>query len=156
MLEDLDRQVSLTSETIARTLSRRRVLVNSVKGLVATVAGVTLAQLTNIKRAFAFVCCGGVDCYSTYGLVCPSQRGCPSSCTVCTNADCSSYCLYSSGFWTCGGQGTCGNGFRYCTDCKCPDCSKKCTCESQCICCGCCTPHDVEAEMRRLAAAGVA
>ena len=155
MLSDLDRQLSLLAESVARRLNRRRFFVSAAKGVVATVAALTLGQVTGIKRAFANLgCCDGTDCGTTYGFACPNTiyPGCPSECTICTSADrCLRGCPHPSGYWTCNGLGTCQNGWTYCTDCKCPRCDQTCTCASLCHCCNCCTPQDVAAEMKRLA-----
>lgn len=166
MFEEFDKQVSILSESLARSLSRRRMLANSVKGAVATVAGVALGTLVNVHDAFAVTCTcnwyeGRVNCPGTSGCNPPGGGVCPSNCSPCTSIDvCRDkngyYCPYSNGSWTsCTGLGTCGNGHKICMDCKCPNCSYVCTCLSNCICCNCCNPKDVEAEMRRLAAAGI-
>lgn len=157
MLEDFDRRISLTSEAIARKLSRRRVLVNSVKGLVAVVAGVTMAHLVNLKQAFADSCCDGIRCDQYFGKPCPvgtGTPGCPTGCSLCTCGG--TACPYSNGYWMCP-CGTYGNGHYFCSDCKCPDCDHVgCVCQSDiCICAGCQTPQDVEDEMRRLSEAGI-
>jgi hypothetical protein len=139
-------------------------LTNSVKGVAIALAGATLGTFINFKDAFAAGCyCnwyGGVsnaNCPKKGG--CP-PNGCPSNCSPCTSSDvCNNgvnYCNYPNGHWTsCSGLGTCGNGYRICLDCKCPNCSYVCTCLSTCICCSCCTPLDVENEMRRLAGTGI-
>ncbi len=154
MLEELDEHLSMLSESLARRLNRRKALVNTAKGLFATVTGITLAQLTNITNAFAVSCsCTGNIC--TCG---GSGYQCPSGCSTCTSSSGCSYCPHPSGHWvSCNGLGNCGNGYKVCIDCKCSSgtCSQStfCTCLSGCICCSCCNPKDVEAEMRRVAAA---
>ncbi len=52
MLEELDEQVSTFAESMARTLSRRRVMVTSVKGIVAAVAGIALGTFGIVRVAF--------------------------------------------------------------------------------------------------------
>src|SRR5258708_39807447 len=56
MFEEFDKQISIFSESVARQLSRRRMLTNSVKGVVVTVAGATLSTFINFKDAFAAGC----------------------------------------------------------------------------------------------------
>jgi hypothetical protein len=163
MFEKLDKRTSILAEGIARSLSRRQVLVTTVKGTVATVAAATLGILVDLKTAFAITC----DCHWYDGIVgCPNYGACnsggpgacPSGCSYCTSADvCRDskgyYCGYSDGWWvSCTGFGQCGNGYKICSDCKCTTCSYVCTCLSNVICSGCCTPQQVEAEMRRLMA----
>ncbi len=154
MLDELDEHLSMLSESFARRLNRRKAFTNTAKGLFATAAGITLAQLTNITKAFAVSCtCTGNLC--TCGGTAGNQ--CPSGCTTCTKSSGCSYCPHSSGSWvSCTGLGNCGAGYKVCIDCKCGSgsCSQStfCTCLSSCICCSCCNKQDVEAEMRRLAA----
>ena len=164
MFEEFDKQISIFSESVARQLSRRRMLTNSVKGVVVTVAGATLSTFINFKDAFA----AGCPCH-WYGGVsnanCPRKggcppTGCPSHCSPCTSRDvCNNrvnYCHYPGGSWTsCSGLGSHHHGYKICLDCKCPNCRYVCTCLSRCICCDCRTPHDVENEMRRLAGTGI-
>ncbi len=153
MLEELDKHLSIFSESFARRLNRRKALANTAKGLFATVAGITLGQLTNITNAFADSCtCTGNIC------TCTPTNQCPSGCTTCTSSSGCSYCPWPNGAWvSCSGFGICGNGYRVCIDCKCGSgtCSQStfCTCLSGIICGNCCNSKDVEAEMRRLAAA---
>ena len=167
MFEDFDKQTSILSEQIARSLSRRRVLATSVKVTVAAVAGATVGTFLNSKAAFAANCTcnwyggsGNANCPGTSGCNPSGGNICPTGCTPCTSSDyCRSgyyACIYAGGYWvSCTGLGNCGAGSRECADCKCPNCSHVCTCLSNCICCNCCTPQQVEAEMRRLAAAGM-
>lgn len=161
--DELDKRTSLLTESVARAISRRRMLLKAAKGTVTAIAGVALGQLIGVRNAFAACGCnwyggaGNANCPDVGG--CPAT-GCPAGCSLCTSSDvCRNsqgyYCNYAGGSWVaCTGQGTCGNGHRTCTDCKCPNCSYVCTCLSVCICCNCCTPQDVEAEMQRLAVAG--
>jgi hypothetical protein len=175
MFENFDEQVSTFTEGVARSLSRRRVLVTSAKVAAVTVAGATLGIFVNIKDAFASTCTchwyggsGNANCPSHPG--CNGINGvCPSGCSICVcavwqNNNCVQEgcvipgygCNYPNGSWvSCTGQGTCGNGQRVCVDCKCPNCSYVCTCLSSCVCCNCCTPQQVEDEMRRLRAMGI-
>lgn len=158
LLEEFDKQVSVFAESLARRLARRKMLGAAVKGAVATIAAATIGQFTNIGQAFAVSCtCDdnwttGVPCDSI-GYHCSPSSYCPSGCAVCCCNDCGGWCNYPSGSWvSCQGLGTCGNGYKICTDCKCAgSCNHKCTCLSQCICCSCCKKEDVQAEMRRLA-----
>ena len=154
MAERIDELVALVSESLARTVTRRRVMRNIVKAGVAAVSGATLGSLARIESVFAVTCdcnwIGGRHCTS-YGYTCGSS--CPSACSVCTSAD-GCGCPYQSGYWvvpncTCG---FCGQGYRICSDCKCPNCSLTCTCLSTCYCGQCCTPAEVAAEMDRQAA----
>lgn len=168
MFEDFDRQVSIFSESVARSISRRKVLTTSIKGVVVTIAGATIGTFVDLKDVFAAGCTcnwydgsGNANCPKHPGCNPTGAAGCPSGCSTCTSSDyCLDskgyYCNYSSGSWiSCTGQGTCGNGHKICIDCKCPNCSYVCTCLSNCICCNCCSAQDVEMEMRRLAAIGI-
>lgn len=162
MLEDFDKQVSIWSESAVRAVNRRRFLHKAAKGAFATVAGLTLGTFVNIKDAFAITCtCDwacGVQCYGT-GLY---HASCPSGCVPCIPSDncynCppgQQLCPYSDGSWvSCTGLGL-GGGYKICRDCRCTSCSSACTILSDCICCSCYTPQQVEAEMRRLAATGI-
>jgi len=159
MLEDLDKGVSIVSESIARVLSRRKMVRNSVKGLFATVAAATLGQFIGLSEADASCHCTCDDCWTTghscnfYGHPCPPHY-CPSGCTTCTSLNwCGGWCNYRSGKWvSCYGLGVCGKGYRICRDCKCPTCRVKCTCRSAIVCYSCCTAADVKTEMGRIAA----
>ncbi len=159
MLEDLDKGVSIVSESIARVLSRRKMVRNSVKGLFATVAAATLGQFIGLSEADASCHCTCDDCWTTghscnfYGHPCPPHY-CPSGCTTCTSLNwCGGWCNYRSGKWvSCYGLGVCGKGYRICRDCKCPTCRVKCTCRSAIVCYYCCTSADVKTEMGRIAA----
>lgn len=156
MLGDIDRNLSVLTEGIARRFGRRQVLVTGSKGLFATVAALAVGQVIKPQDALA----GGCTCSWLGGVGnanCPSQGGCPSfgcpaGCSTCTTADGCSGCIYDSGSWvSCSGLGTCGNGYQLCVDCKCGSCSSTCTCLQGCTCCGCCRPADFEAELRRIA-----
>lgn len=159
MLEDFDKRVSVLSESLARVFNRRKVASNTVKGLFATIAAATLGQFIGVGKASASCTCTCDDCWTTghscnyYGYPCPSHY-CPSGCTTCTSSDwCGGWCDYSTGKWvSCSGLGVCGQGYRVCRDCKCPNCSLKCTCLSAITCYYCCTPADVKAEAERIAA----
>lgn len=163
MFDEFDKQVSILSEAIVRSMSRRRMLGTTVKGTIITLAGASLGVFTGLRDAFAAGC--SCNWYNGSGNAnCPSWPNpcngggviCPSGCSPCTSSDvCRDsqgyYCNYPSASWTsCTGQGRCGNGYKICVDCKCPNCSYVCTCLSNCICCNCCRPEDVEIEMRRL------
>lgn len=159
MLEEFDKNVSVLTESITRKIARRKLIGTTIKGLFATSAALTFGQLINVKQAFAASCT--CDNNWTTGHLCsgcPSSANCPSGCTVCTTTQsCGGWCNYSNGRWTsCTGQGTCGVGYKICTDCICPSCSNRCTCLSGCVCCNCCTHAEVEAEMKRLVAMGIA
>ena len=162
MLEGIDKHISVLTESLARALSRRKVIEAGVKGVFATIAAGALGQLVDIKQAFAGCTCECDDCWTQgnpcndFGHNCPTgaQGGCPSGCSICTSSDyCGGFCGYPSGYWvSCSGLCACHGGYRLCTDCKCPNCSVTCTCLSGIFCCNCCTRQDVEAEMRRVAA----
>lgn len=161
--EDIDRHVNLLAESIARGINRRRLFKVGAKGVFATVAGLTLGQLADVKKAFAATCtCDdnwtkGISC-NNLGYTCPANgANCPSGCSLCANGDCSNNCPWQYGQWTsCSGLGSCGTGFQVCTDCKCPDCNHWCTCLSSCVCCTpCCrTPQEVAAELERISSLG--
>ena len=168
MFDEFDKQVSILSESIVRSMSRRRMLGTAMKGTIITLAGASLGIFSGLREAFAAGCScnwyGGINnanCPQHPGCNPNGTSGCPSGCSPCTSSDVCRYpkppywyCNYSSASWTsCTGQGRCGNGYKICVDCKCPNCSYVCTCLSNCICCNCCSPKDVEIEMRRLALA---
>jgi hypothetical protein len=153
---DLDRRISILAEDVSRRLSRRQLVLKSVKTAVAATAAVTAGSLAGASRAFggALACdcalpgCGNCSCRNK---TCPSN-GCPSGCMVCKTGDGCSQCNHNDGNWiACSGLGTCGLGYRLCWDCRCTGCGAKCGCKSVCLCCQCCSPSDVEAEMRSLA-----
>ncbi len=162
MLENFDKDISVLTESLARSLGRRKMIGTTVRGLTAAIVAATLGQFTNIGQAFAQECkCQCDECW-TNGQPCQfcPTTGCPSNCQVCTSSSGCIFCGYASGHWVayqCTGLGTCHNGYKICTDCKCKnshgqyDCNYTCTCLSACICCNCCTPQDVKAEMERLA-----
>jgi hypothetical protein len=164
MPNDLDRQISIWSESVVRAISRRRFVNKAVKSTFAILAGLAAGTWVGVKDAFAVTCtCDWYDGSSNAN--CPKHPGCnssppsscPSGCSLCTSSDyCLDskgyYCNYSGGYWiSCTGLGQ-GGGFKYCLDCKCPNCSYVCTCLSECICCNCSKPAQVEAEMHRLQA----
>jgi len=164
MFEKLDEHISELSELIARTVNRRQLLARTVKGVFATAAGLTLAQFTNLKSAFAITCTcmwaggsGNANCPHTSGCPGGINPPCPSGCVTCTTSSgCGSVCNYPGGSWvSCSGFGPCGMGYKVCTDCKChSSCSypNVCTCLSPIICYNCCTRKAVEDEMRRIGA----
>src|SRR5258706_13867587 len=101
MLEELDKKISILSESAVRTLSRRKVLVNTLKGLVITASALTLGQEVDLKAAFALGCTcddgwtNGSPCSG-----CPSSAGCPSGWSICTTSQsCGGWCNYSNGQW---------------------------------------------------------
>lgn len=148
MLEDFDKQVSIWSESFARRFNRRTMVGSTVKGLFATVAAVTVGQLTNFGNAFAATTCvcdrdwtAGNRC-DAYGYPCPHKtspnNGCPTGCSICTTANggCSGFCNWSSGHWvSCSNLGSSHKGYKLCWDCKCGTCKHVCSCLSGCINC---------------------
>jgi hypothetical protein len=159
MLKDIDESVSQLLESLARFNERRRFVKNTVKGVFAILTGLSVAQFTGLKEAFAASCTcswlfGQVNCPGTSG--CPPIGGCPSAYSVCTSSnDPNHLCPYYSGSWiSCSGLGTCGQGFRICTDCfhlsLCG--GDYCTCQSGILCGYCCSKQAVEEEMHRVAA----
>ena len=164
MLENFDKNISIVVESFARRFGRRKVISTAIRGTFAMVAGVTIAQLTGLKQAFADCKCTCDDCWTQgspcddIGYSCPTDllSKCPSGCSVCCCEDCGGWCNYASGSWIsyqCTGLGTCGKGYRICTDCKCAgSCNHKCSCLSPIDCYNCCTPQQVKAEVRRFAA----
>ena len=159
MLEEFDKRISILSESLARALNRRKIVGNTVKGLFATVAGATLGRLTSPGEASAACACTCDDCWTNghpcnhYGYPCPSHY-CPGGCTTCTRHNwCGGWCSYSSGKWvSCSGLGVCGQGYRICRDCKCPNCRVKCSCRSAITCYSCCSAADIRNEAERIAA----
>jgi hypothetical protein len=161
VLDELDEQIRRASEQFARLTNRRRFLRGALETGFAIYAGIALGSL---RSAIAIAADGGCkQCnplQGTYCAGCPSTigPGCPSGCSVCKNCGCTingqHHCCYTTGYWSVTGCGTCGNGTRYCTDCKCPDCNGGCTCRGGCYCCGCCSPQDVAVELGRLRESG--
>jgi len=165
-LSNFDGDVSILTEQVTRRFTRRAVLRSVLKGSVATVAAMSIGNLTGIRNVFATTCtCSYINHCTNFGYTCPSNYPfCPSQCTVCTSdGQCcsfkcgSSYCCHcdytkaQGGQWlACTGLGNCRNGYAVCTDCYCGSCSKACTCLSGCQCCDCCTPEDVFREHQRL------
>lgn len=146
-----DEKVSVWSESAARWIGRRKFVSTTVKGVFGIVGGVAIGNFTAIKKAFATTC----TCNFARGNECSGslvEYHCPSGCSTCTSSDyCGGYCDYSNGQWvSCSGLGQCGYGYRVCIDCKCPGCSNLCTLLSGIICSGCCSPRQVEEEMRQL------
>lgn len=145
MLEDVDRQISLFSESLARRLGRRKMVGVTIGGLFTTIAAATVGQFAPLGEVFArssqrnsctcdYNWTGGSPCNSL-GYPCPSN-GCPTNCSVCSHHDCGGACTWSSGRWvSCSHQGPSGQGYRLCWDCKCPDCHHYCSCLSSCIGC---------------------
>lgn len=158
LINEADRVVGIWTEELARKVDRRHILVKGIRGLAASVAAVSVGSFAEVKQVFAVTCtCNWirkqVNCPSH--CCCPTGAGCPSGCSFCTSSDsCGGWCIYPDGCWTsCNSFCTCGYGYKLCCDCKCNSCSGYlCTCLSQVICCQCCTPADVEAEMSRLQA----
>ncbi|SRR5229473_3638815 len=107
MLEKLDEHISELSESIARTMNRRQLLTRTVKGVFATAAGLTLAQFTNLKSAFAITCTcmwaggsGNANCPHTSGCPGGINPPCPSGCVTCTTSSgCGTICNYPGGSW---------------------------------------------------------
>lgn len=171
MLKGADQRVSIWTEELARRLSRRQLLFKGITGFAATTAAVTLGTLTNVIPVSAACTCnwigglGNANCPNVGGCT-PSVSVCPSGCNICTCSACgcnpcgnpaTCFCPWTGGQWvSCSNLGTCGNGYELCTDCMCTTCSNyKCTCRSNCICCGCCSPKDVVAEMHKLRELGL-
>ena len=157
MSNDFDKQVSVWTESVIRSTQRRKFFSKGIKGVAAIISGATLGSLASTKGAFA---AANVTCTCDWaqGRQCASTSGCPSGCSVCTKTDwCSGWCDYPGGSWvSCSGLGHCGYGYRTCLDCKCSGCNNLCTVLSDVICSGCCSPQDIEAEMKHLIAANAA
>ena len=165
LLDRVDEQVRRATEQLTRLTDRRRFLRGVLETSFALLAGAALGSLQSAAALAADGGCkactylNGHSC-GAIGHTCPTNAapGCPSGCTVCKSCGCfiggEYHCCYSTGFWSVTGCGVCGNGTRYCTDCKCTTCSNGCTCRSGCSCCNCCSPEDVAAELRGLTAAG--
>jgi hypothetical protein len=149
MLEELDNRVSLVAESVARAFSRRRFLGKSIKGAVAVVAGIALAEFVNVKEAWA-ACChpsNGVYCSGCPAI--PNLGGCPSGYSLCKFNNCGPTCSYNTGSWSCP-CGDCNFGVWTCTDCFTGTCPSACTCSSGCFCPHCCSRKQVIDEARRL------
>lgn len=138
-MHDLDRQINVLAESIARRITRRRTLAGAVKGAFAAVAGIAAGVGLTAMDAEAACTCNwaqGRNCNSS--TTCPSNGGCKSGYTPCTSADwCNGWCIYSNGSWvSCTGLGG-GLGYKICTDCKSNTrgCDFLCTCLSGCLNC---------------------
>ena len=140
---------------IARTLSRRRFLDRSLRGI--TAGAVSVFAGGSIFSAAARA--GGDECFcaSPRGVVCTdcppgrNRKKCPDGHRRCRTVDgvaqCSG-CIYDTGWWvSCTGLGE-GFGYRICIDCWQPgDCDTTCGCRSAVICGKCTSAADVKTEM---------
>ena len=85
---DVDETVSRWTETLARKISRRRIVSTGLKGIAATAAAWTIGNFAAGQSAEAVSCscsypgCGSCSCL---GKTCPTS-GCPSGCYVCTTS----------------------------------------------------------------------
>ena len=141
--------------TVARSISRRRFLDRSLRGI--TTGAIGLFAGGSIFSAAAKA--GGVECPCSvlkgrWCTDCPSGRGrkkCPDGYQRCKTVDgdpqCP-YCVYETGYWvSCTGLGE-GYGYKICIDCWVPgDCETGCSCRSRTICKHCSSAADVKAEM---------
>lgn len=145
-----DKQISIWAESIARLMQRRKFLAQGLKGVGAAAAAIAIGSFAGVRHAFAQTC----TCDWAFSGQCtgsgPYEDDCPSGCTICTSSDnCSGWCNWSSGAWvSCNGFGSCGNGYRMCIDCKCPNCSDVCTVLTGIICGNCCTKQQLEESLR--------
>lgn len=153
---DGDRRTLLALESFARTTDRRAFLRKAFRTGLATLAATAFGSIATAQKVYADATCSCNPPNGLYCSGCPSGTGggCPSTCTVCVFADCNGQngCIYTAGHWSSCGCGACGAGCRVCYDCKCPGCSNTCGCRSDCNCCNCCSPQDIAAEVRRVAA----
>jgi hypothetical protein len=140
MSYEVDQRLNILAESVARRLTRRRILATAVKGAFAAVAGVAAGVgLTAMDVEAACTCewAQGRNCNSSTST-CPYNGGCKPGYSICTSADwCSGWCPYTYGSWTsCSGLGG-GLGYKICTDCKSNTrgCGFLCTCLSGCINC---------------------
>lgn len=150
---DLDRRISLLTESTARRIGRRKVISKGLKASFGMAAGLAAGLGMTVKNAEAACTCDWAAGRQLSG--CPTQGGCPSGWSRCLLGDppadyrnygCCGWCNYAyPGSWvTCSGLGPYGNGYRVCTDCK-LSCTGtypnwSCTvgtCLSGCICCYC-------------------
>src|SRR5260370_18204462 len=134
MFEEFDKRISILSESLARSLNRRRMVTISVKGAAATLAGATLGIFTQVHDAFAVTCtCNWYD--GSANANCPNHKGCntpgygvfPPGCPPWTNID---YCYvtdshyYSNKFtaiWTsCTALWPVAHEHKICVVCHCP------------------------------------
>jgi hypothetical protein len=140
---------------LARTISRRRFLDRSLRGIttgaVAVFAGGRLFSSTAKAEGEQCPCSSprGVECTD-----CPAgrkEKKCPDGYVRCRTVDGEQMCVgcvYEAGYWvSCTGLGE-GFGYRLCVDCMLPgDCNSTCGCRSKVICRHCTSAADVKAEM---------
>jgi hypothetical protein len=137
------------AEQLARGLSRRRFLSKLSRTAAATAIVLAGGEFVapSVASALLELGCsfpGGVRCAN-----CPGT-GCPAGYSACTTASGCGPCVYATGSWVGhSGYGTCKNGYNRCYDCWNGSCANTCGCGSICLCCTCCSPAEVMAEMNR-------
>lgn len=154
-MTDLEKTTRLGLEEFARSTNRRHFLTRTMRAGFAVLASVTFGSIATAQRVYADSSCSCTLPAQTVcsGCLTGSFGGCPTNCSECSSTDgCGSPCAHLTGHWSSCGCGTCGAGCRECWDCECPDCGHLCGCVSACNCCSCCSPADMAAELRRLAA----
>jgi len=150
-MSSFDRLVGNATEGLARRLSRRQVMFRGMKGVAGATAAIAVGSLAGAKNAFAVTCTCGYACGQACSG-CPSNGGCPTSYAICTSPCAYGNCPWSTGEWvSCTGCGQGSGSYRVCTDCrlighscKCPE---VCTCLSGCLCLGCGSPSEMQADM---------
>lgn len=151
VLGESDRAISVLSEAAARKLNRRESLFRIARGSAGGLAALSVGGLARATSAFA--ACGGScgpssSCLS-YGISCPSGGGCAAGHDVCNSSRCGANCPWSNGQWVaCTGCHDSGS-YKVCTDCFIQDgtCSPHCNCLSGCLCSGCDTAAQMQADM---------
>jgi hypothetical protein len=150
----LDARIGGAAERAARRLSRRDALRGAVVNGTAGLAALSLGHRPALSEAQACQCGPTRRCAGCPGTGCPpGYHLCKGSFTSsCINGQ-GFRCEWPSGTWiACMNMGQ-GYGYKVCYDCIGKSgCRDWCTCQSQCICCGCRTVADLRAEQQRLQA----
>ena len=151
----LDARIGGAAERAARRLSRRDALRGAVVNGTAGLAALSVGHRPALSPAQACQCGPTRRCAGCPGTGCPpGYHLCKGSFTSgCFNRQ-GFRCEWPSGTWiACMNMGK-GYGYKVCYDCINKNgCRDWCTCQSQCICCGCATVADLRTEQQSLQAA---
>jgi hypothetical protein len=151
----LDARIGGAAERAARRLSRRDALRGAVVNGTAGLAALSVGHRPSLSPAQTCQCGPTRRCAGCPGTGCPpGYHLCKGSFTSgCFNRQ-GFRCEWPSGTWiACMNMGK-GYGYKVCYDCINKNgCRDWCTCQSQCICCGCATVADLRTEQQHLQAA---